>query len=97
MAPASPKPIITEQPQRNLPVEQTPAKQNTAAFTIQLASYKFRSFAEKEAARLKGRGIDTIVLTKGAYSIVCTGKFANKEAAMAEIKKKYKNAILRRL
>src|SRR6185295_7761413 len=44
-------------------------------FTIQVASYKYESAAQREAKRLSESGYEIFVLAKGTYSIVCVGKF----------------------
>jgi len=69
-------------------------------YTIQLASYKNNSAAQKEAQKLQNNGHTTLILTKGNYIILCVGDFANKEIAktkLSELKKKYRDGIIRRL
>src|SRR4030042_6226112 len=50
-------------------------------FVIQLASFKNKSSAEREALQLKKRGFTSLVLSKGNYSVLCVGNFSNKQAA----------------
>lgn len=51
-------------------------------FTIQVASFKLRKNALREADRLKSIGHeDAFVIPKGSYSIVCVGKFAQRVEA----------------
>ncbi|MBC8436526.1 MAG: SPOR domain-containing protein, partial [Candidatus Omnitrophica bacterium] len=67
---------------------------------IQLASYKARKFADKEAEVLKKKGLTAFVLYKGDYVILCAGKFSDKEEArnsMSQLKTRYKDCYLRRL
>lgn len=82
-------------------VEQiTPAIQQLKAFTIQVASFKTRSNAQKEAETLKKKGLSTLILTKGSYTILCVGNFPNKEAAqslLSQLNKRYGNCQIRRL
>lgn len=69
-------------------------------FTIQLASYQTITGAQKEAERLKKKGLVPVILTKGKYSILCVGNFRNKESAkqvLAELKKRYKDCFIRRM
>ncbi len=71
-----------------------------ARYTIQLASYKNSSTAQKEAQKLQSNGHTTLILTKGNYIILCVGNFADKKIAtikLSELKKKYHDGILRRL
>ena len=70
------------------------------SYTIQLASYKSRSFAQKEAELLKKRGLVPLVIPKGNYTILCVGKFPSKETAqslLVQLTKKYQGCHLRRL
>jgi len=69
-------------------------------YTVQLASYKAKKFADREAEVLKKKGLMPLVLYKGDYVILCAGKFSDKEEArgsMAKLKKEYKDCYLRRL
>jgi len=75
-------------------------KQPAGGYTIQLASYKGRQSADKEADTLKKKGLTAFVVYKGDYVILCAGKFSDKEQArnsMSKLKKQYKDCILRRL
>lgn len=68
-------------------------------YTVQVASYKGRSFAEKEASRLKGMGYSTDIIKKGDYFVLCVGSFASKEAAaetLAAMSKRYKGCLVRK-
>jgi hypothetical protein len=69
-------------------------------FTIQVASFKQERDAQKEATLLKKKGYDIFVLLKGKHSIVCVGKFAQKNAAKQfsnRLKNKYTDCLVRRL
>jgi len=75
-------------------------RENLQNYTIQVASYKSKIGAQKEAERLKKQGLSTLVLSKGKYVVLCIGKYPNKEMAnrmLAELVKKYKGCIIRRL
>ncbi len=81
-------------------VEEVPEKTVDKFYTIQVASFKKRKFAQEEAMALKDKGYDIMVVPKGKYSIVCVGKFSLKEDAKIvsqELKKKYKDCLIRRL
>jgi len=68
-------------------------------FTIQVASYKQDSAAQREAKRLSESGYEIFVLPKGSYRIVCVGKFAEKEQAKEfskKLKSKYTDLLVRR-
>ena len=77
-----------------------PALQQPGAFTIQVASFKTRVNAQKEAEFLKRKGYTALIFNKGAYVILCVGNFPNKEAAqplLSELNKRYESCIIRRL
>lgn len=78
---------------RNNPVD-------TQGYTIQLASYKAKKFADTQAGRLKKKGLAPFVLKKGDYIILCVGRFSGKDEArnqLSKFKKDYKDCYLRRL
>ncbi len=70
-------------------------------FTIQVASFKLRKNAQREADRLKGNGHeDAFVLPKGSYTIVCVGKFSQKadaEKFSSKLPSRYNDSLVRRL
>jgi len=74
-----------------------------AHYTIQVASFKLKDNAEKEAKILKEKGYnahDVFVIPKGSYSIVCIGKFIEKKDAREIAEKleyRYRDYLVRRL
>lgn len=69
-------------------------------FTIQVASFKQESSARKEADSLGHMGTDIFVVPKGGYSIVCVGKFSEREKAKQfskRLKTKYRDLLVRSL
>ena len=70
-------------------------------FTIQVASFKLQKNAQREADRLKGAGLnEAFVVAKGSYSIVCVGKFGQRNEAKkfsGKLKKRYNDCLVRRL
>lgn len=69
-------------------------------YTIQVASFKKDEYAKKEAQLLIKKGYNIFIVPKGGYSILCVGKFPQKERAqslLGELKLKYKDSIVRRL
>lgn len=69
-------------------------------YSIQLASYTSNSFADKEAVRLKERGVKSFVLKKGNYFVVYSGVYASKTSAaeqLSSFKKRYKDCLIRYL
>lgn len=74
-----------------------PEKQD---YIIQLASYKTKAYAQKEAEALKKKGLSPLVLSKGNYVVLCIGNFSNRQTAqslLSELKKRYKDCYIRRL
>ncbi|MDD2679685.1 MAG: SPOR domain-containing protein [Candidatus Omnitrophica bacterium] len=77
-----------------------PFLQQRGAYTIQVASFKTRANAQKEAEFLKKKGFTALIFNKGAYVILCVGNFPNKEAAqplLSELNKRYGSCSIRRL
>lgn len=79
-----------------------PQKTSPGVYTIQIASFKDKSRAEQEAARFEKKGLQSIILSKGQYTIVCVGRFPDKKSAnplLADLKKqkRYNDCYLRRL
>jgi len=70
-------------------------------FTVQVASFKLRKNAQREADRLKGNGHqDAFVLPKGSYTIVCIGKFSQRAQAKefsSRLPSRYNDSLVRRL
>ena len=69
-------------------------------YTIQVASYKREKDAKHEAKRLEDKGHKSFVVPKGAYSIVCVGRFPEKDDAQLyanKIKANYSDFLIRRL
>jgi hypothetical protein len=80
--------------------EETSAEDTYQGFTIQLASYRTRSFAEREAQSLKAKGLAPLVLSKGNYAVLCVGNFSDKEQAqglLTQLRKRYADCRIRRL
>jgi len=69
-------------------------------YTIQLASYKKHSSAQKEAQELRKKGLSPLILPKGNWIILCVGNFNQKKDAeilLLQLKKRYKDCTVRRL
>jgi len=69
-------------------------------FTIQVASFKLFRNASKEAETLQKKGFESFVLDKGKYSIVCVGKFTQKNEAKqfsGKLRQRYADFLVRRL
>lgn len=69
-------------------------------YTVQVASYKKESMAEKEAINLKREGFESFTMQKGDYVIICVGKFTSQDKAkqmLSKLKKRYKDSMIRSL
>jgi len=69
-------------------------------YTVQVASFKKEEYAQKEAMGLKEKGYEIFVIPKGEYSIVCVGKFSEKNQARqfsAELRSQYRDCYIRSL
>jgi len=99
--------IMASKPQILQPQSETGtvAKQPVAlplqeAYTIQVASFKANSYAQKEVELLNKRGYKAVTLNKGEYIILCVGNFPSKEQAQSlllELNRYYKDCRIRRL
>ncbi len=68
-------------------------------YTIQLATYKRRDWAEKEAAILRRGGYFSLIVPNGDFFEVRVGQYANKEEAKKDLKffaSRYSGCYLRR-
>ena len=75
-------------------------KEQIDNYTIQLASYQSRKYADRAAEKLKKRGLSPLILSKGEYIVLCVGNFSDKKTAyslLAEFKKQYRDCFVRRL
>ncbi len=67
--------------------------------TVQVATYKNESFAQKEAMDLKAKGYPTFLIKKGNFWLVCAGHFASLDQANTYLKRlqaKYRGSQVRR-
>ncbi len=93
---AAPREAV-KQPQKSAPPLKFLEKQG---YVIQLASFKNRSLADKEAKELKKLGFSPVILPKGNYSILCVGNIGDKQAAttlLSQLRKRYTDCYIRRL
>ncbi|MDD5156099.1 MAG: SPOR domain-containing protein [Candidatus Omnitrophica bacterium] len=100
------EPSAANKPQASVPMPKPDitASQKSAAgaqnYTIQLASYTNGAYAQKEADALKKKGMEPLILSKGRYTILCVGRFADKDSARAllpDLQKKYQGCFIRRI
>jgi len=102
---APPRHIAQEiKPRLSIPALDVTAPQKPPAslqnYTIQLASYANKAYAQKEADALKKRGLEPLILSKGSYVILCVGRFADKDNAKAllpDLQKQYRGCFIRRI
>lgn len=77
-----------------------PMEITDGSYTIQVASFKSKDYAQKEAGTLKKNGYNSLIIPKKSHLIVCVGKFSGKDQAqvvLTQLKKKYKDCMIRRL
>ncbi|MFA5311167.1 MAG: SPOR domain-containing protein [Candidatus Omnitrophota bacterium] len=88
--------VIAEAEKEPAPIIVTPG----SGYTVQVASFKTNSYAQKEVGLLKKRGYKAVTLNKGEHIILCVGNFPEKEEAQAllsELRRYYKDCRIRRL
>jgi len=87
------------------PVQQPVVQQKeilVKGYTVQIASYKFKDSAKKEAELLKKKGLSPIIISKGQYTVLCVGNFSDRKSAelfLTQItkNKRYQGSTIRRL
>lgn len=99
-------PSVNAAEERPAEVQRQPEVKKAAAlpskdkpFMIQLASYKTRDTAEKEAAHLKSKGYISDILKKGDYFVLCVGSYAKKELASQALpywERQYKGSVVKK-
>lgn len=86
--------------QKQESIQPPKVKEYIENYTIQLASYQTKTYAQKEAEVLRKRGLVPVILSKSGYTVLCVGNFPNKEMAkplLSELKKHYRDCFIRRL
>lgn len=79
-------------------VDKTPSLEKI--HTIQVASFKQKNRAEREAGDLQEHGYDAFIMPKGSYYIVCVGQFEERQQAQSllrVLRKKYSDCYIRSL
>ncbi|MFH1577599.1 MAG: SPOR domain-containing protein [Candidatus Omnitrophota bacterium] len=105
---AKPKPILAKDQleySKNNPVQSKEKtdlnqKKETPRYTVQVATFKTKTHAEKEAKRLKDKGLEAQIIPRGNNISVCVGNFSEKQNAQVsldQLKKTYHDCFIRRL
>lgn len=91
------RPLEKQEGKRN---EQAQPKEYIENYTIQIASFKAKASAQNEIEAFKKKGLNTLVLSKSGYTVVCVGNFTNRDKAKAlltQLRKQYRDCFIRRL
>jgi hypothetical protein len=94
------KPVKTVIKEQVSPVKLQEEPRSAQNYTIQVATYQTKTYAQKEAELLRKNGFSPLVLSKDRYTIVCVGNFSDQKAAkslLSELKKRYQDCFMRRL
>ena len=70
------------------------------SYTIQVAAFKNRNLALRQAQLLARKGLAPLAFAKGNYIILCVGKFSNQESAqplLIQLQRTYAGCRIRRL
>jgi len=105
IAAANVKKIGSELTHRAAAITKKPAIQQadltvSENYAIQVASFRTRKNAEKEASFLEKKGFSTLIRNKGEYAVVYVGKFPDRKKADSvfnELRKKYSDCVMRRM
>lgn len=71
-----------------------------AGYTVQVASFRHKSSAEKEKNLLEKKGYKVYTVSKNSYIIVCVGSFEDKtkaELSRRQLKRIYGDCLVRKL
>ena len=71
-----------------------------SGFTIQVATFKNKQLALREAQKLLKEGLTPMAFAKGGYIVLCVGKFFNQESAqplLIQLQRTYAGCRIRRL
>lgn len=89
----------TPKPKKRVRVEVARAKAEVKTSPyIQVATFRTDKYANIEIRRLKGKGYQPFLLTKGNFREVCVGGYSNKDEAreaLKQLRKLYADCILR--
>lgn len=100
------KKLVSAKPEEEKPagndqaVTPLPLKETLQNYTIQVATYKYKTSAEREAEALEREGFSPLVISTGKHIVLCVGKFSDKETAQqlqSKLKKRYQDCFIRRL
>jgi len=72
----------------------------SSGYTIQVATFKNKQLALREAKLLLKEGLVPMVFAKGDYIVLCVGKFSNQESAqplLIQLQRTYAGCRIRRL
>lgn len=81
-----------------VPVVKVIPQASPATHYIQIASFRTDKYARMELERLRTKGYQSFLATKGNFRIVCVGGYGNKAdatLALKQLKKTYADCILR--
>lgn len=87
-------------PLRTLQAEAVKLEQGKNNYTIQVASISRNKNVKSELASLRNKGYTAFSLVKGKYTVICVGKFEEKEEAKVKLQKlktRYPDCQIRRL
>lgn len=75
-------------------------KKDISEYTIQVASFKTRTYAQKEVKRLEKQGLQAEIIPRGRHVSVCVGNFPRKQDAkipLNRLKQTYHDCFIRKL
>jgi len=81
-------------------ISKSAPKGTNRQYTVQVATFQTRTYAQKEAEVLRKKGFLPLVLPKGKYSILCVGNFSSQKTAkslLSKLKQRYRDCFIRRL
>ena len=97
--------VLTQQaqtPAKAIPQPVIPAeeKKDISRFTVQVATFKTKKYAKKEAERLEKQGLRAQIIPKGKHVYVCVGSYSEErdaKVALGQLKSTYHDCFIRSL
>ena len=86
--------------EKSMLAERKAIKDAGQGYTIQVATFRTKTYAQREAESLKKKGFLSLVLAKGNFNVVCVGNFYDQKQAeplLSKLKKDYQGCYVRRL
>ncbi len=80
--------------------EPEPTQETKPFYSVQIATYSNKGFAERKKNQLNSQGLKSFLLQKGEYEVLYIGRFTNKseaKKAASRLKKTYSDCLVKKI